>query len=95
MHLMAYCPLGSGVCSILEDASIAAIAAVHNSTPGAVVLAWHVQRGITPVPKSTTPHRIATNLTMPTFTLSAEEMAAIATLGGKEIRVCPDISTIL
>ena len=95
IHPMAYCPLGSGICSVLGTDVIKTIAAAHSTTPGAVVGAWHIQRGVTPVPKSTTPHRIVSNLTVPEFTLTVEEMASVGSLGAEPVRVCPDINTIL
>ena len=72
------------------------IGAGYGVGASAVVTAWHVQRGITPVPKSTKPHRIATNMTPPQFALKAAEMDAITALGSATpYRVCPDPGSIL
>jgi len=50
---------------------------------------------VTPVPKSTKPARVATNLAVPAFTLTPEQMAAIAALGAKDFSVCPRPEDIL
>lgn len=95
IHVMAYCPLGSGVAGVLQDPVLVAIASEVGQPVGAVVLQWHVQRGITPIPKSTKPHRIVSNITPPGFELSEGQMERIACLGSKHVRVCPDPADIL
>ncbi len=65
---------------VLRSPVVARIASAHDVTPGQVVLRWHVQSGVVPIPYSSNPERIASNLDVFSFELSAEEMAAIATL---------------
>jgi len=76
---------------------ITAIAAAKGDevTPSAVVLQWHLQRGITPVPRSTNRGRLLANLTPPSFALTPSEMSAITALGATPHRVCPDPALIL
>jgi diketogulonate reductase-like aldo/keto reductase len=64
--------------SLLAEPALAAIAAGHGVTPAQVVLRWHLQRGVIPIPKSATPARRRANLDVFDFALSAEEMAAVA-----------------
>jgi len=66
--------------STLEDPAIGDIAKAHNKTPAQVMLRWHLQRGRSVIPKSTKPQRIAENIDVFDFELSAEELAAIDAL---------------
>lgn len=81
--------------STLEDPVIGDIAKAHNKTPAQVMLRWHLQQGRSVIPKSTKPHRIAENIDVFDFELSAEELAAIDALdtgrrGGPE----PEMITV-
>jgi 2,5-diketo-D-gluconate reductase A len=65
---------------VLASPAVARIASKHEVTPGQVVLRWHVQSGVVPIPYSGNKDRIATNLDVFSFELSPDEMAALATL---------------
>ncbi len=65
---------------LLADPAINAIAKHHARTPAQIVLRWHVQRGFVPAPKSSDPKRLAENLDVFSFSLSAPEMAALDAL---------------
>ena len=71
------------------------IAKAHGKTPAQVMLRWGLQHGRSVIPKSTKPGRIAENIDVFDFELSADEMAAIDGLdtgrrGGPE----PDAITL-
>ena len=66
--------------STLQDPVIGDIAKVHDKTPAQVMLRWHLQQGRSVIPKSTKPQRIAENIDVFDFDLSAEELAAIDAL---------------
>ncbi len=72
-------PLGRG---ILDRPEIERIAAAHGRTPAQVVLRWHTQLGLIAIPKSGNPERIAENIAIFDFELSAAELAEIARLDG-------------
>jgi diketogulonate reductase-like aldo/keto reductase len=81
--------------STLDEPVIADIARVHAKTPAQVMLRWGLQHGRSVIPKSTKPSRIAENINVFDFELSADEMAAIDGLdtgrrGGPE----PDAITL-
>lgn len=78
--LQAWGPLGQGNPEILGDASLAGIAKAHGRSVPQVILRWHVQRGNALVVKSTHAERLRENIDVFGFELSAQEMAAIATL---------------
>src|SRR5262249_61388603 len=61
----------------LEEPAVRSAAQRHKKTPAQVVLRWAVQRGTAVVPKTSRPERLAENLAVFDFDLSAEEMAAI------------------
>lgn len=67
--------------SMLKDSALAEIAAAHRVTVPQVVLRWHLEHGITVIPKSVRPERIAANFDLFSFALSAAEVARIDALG--------------
>jgi 2,5-diketo-D-gluconate reductase A len=86
----AWSPLAQG--DLLEDDTIATVAAHHDRTPAQVILRWHLQVGNVVIPKSRTPERIRENFEVFDFELSEDDMAALERLdtGG---RIGPDPST--
>ncbi|RKR74930.1 aldo/keto reductase [Frondihabitans australicus] len=73
-------PLGQGKYDLFGMASIQVAAAAHGVTPAQVVLRWHLQTGLVVIPKSNHRERMAQNLDVFGFELSADEMAAIDAL---------------
>ncbi len=63
--------------STLDDPVIGDIARAHGKTPAQLMLRWGLQQGRSVIPKSTKPRRIAENIDVFDFELSADEMAAI------------------
>jgi diketogulonate reductase-like aldo/keto reductase len=61
----------------LQDPVIVAIAQAHRKSPAQVMLRWHLQQGRSVIPKSTRPARIAENIDVFDFELTAYELAAI------------------
>jgi 2,5-diketo-D-gluconate reductase A len=85
----AYSPLGQG--AVLDDPVITGIAKRLGRTPAQVVLRWHLQLGHVVIPKSVTPSRMAENIDVLDFGLSADDMAAIEGLDrGRRIGFHPD-----
>jgi diketogulonate reductase-like aldo/keto reductase len=66
--------------SVLEDPVVTELAAKHGKTPAQVVLRWHTEHGFCAIPKSIKPHRIAENIDIFDFQLTAEEVAAVDAL---------------
>jgi 2,5-diketo-D-gluconate reductase A len=64
----------------LDDAVLTGIAAAHGVTAAQVVLRWHLEHGITVIPKSAHPDRIAANIDLFGFTLAEAEVADIDAL---------------
>lgn len=61
----------------LRDRVFVEIAAKYQVTPAQVVLRWHIELGITVIPKSARPERIKSNLDLFGFSLTPEEMARV------------------
>ena len=87
----SWSPLGrGGVGSDLSDPKIAEIARKHGRTPAQVILRWHIENGLTVIPKSSSPARQAENLDIFGFSLDADDMHAIAALDRPDGRIGPD-----
>ena len=79
--MMAWGPLGGqGVDGIVKNEKLAAIGAKYGKSAAQVALRWLTQRGIVAIPKSSHKERMEQNLNVLDYTLTAEEMAAIAGL---------------
>ncbi|CAI0880779.1 2,5-diketo-D-gluconic acid reductase B [Serratia proteamaculans] len=74
----------------LKDETIKAIATSRNATPAQVILAWALQLGYAVIPSSTKRENLASNLLAQQLTLTAEEMAAIASLENNGRLVSPE-----
>lgn len=75
--------------SVLDDDVLGRLAREHDVTPAQVMLRWHVQQGRSAIPKSTNPERIAQNLAVSGFELSADELREIDALD-RGVRGGPD-----
>jgi 2,5-diketo-D-gluconate reductase A len=62
---------------------------VHDKTPAQVMLRWHLQQGRSAIPKSTNAQRIAQNIDLFDFDLSADHVAEIDALD-RGVRGGPD-----
>lgn len=72
----AWSPLARG--QLLDEPALGALAEAHGKSVAQVVLRWHVQSGHLVIPKASRQERIAANLDVFGFELSASDMAVIA-----------------
>lgn len=84
----SWSPLGQG--KLLQDPTIARLAAKHGKSPAQVIIRWHLDSGLMVIPKSANPARIAQNIDVFDFTLDADDLAAIAALDDPEGRIGPN-----
>lgn len=82
----AWSPLGKKQAQY-DAPPVSEAAARHGVSPAQVILRWHLQRGVMPLPKSATPERQRTNLDVDRFALSEQEVAAITALGRPDGRL--------
>ncbi|MFL2840591.1 MAG: aldo/keto reductase, partial [Pseudohongiellaceae bacterium] len=90
IHMTAYAPLGSGdrpanfrnegSPTVMDLATIKAIANSHQASSAQILLAWAIQRGTAVIPKTTNPDRMKENLASAILTLSPKEMLQIESL---------------
>lgn len=71
----AWSPLSRG--RFLDEPILGKIAAQHGKTPAQVILRWHLQNQIIPIPKSVTPTRLKENADIFDFQLSQKDMDEI------------------
>jgi 2,5-diketo-D-gluconate reductase A len=82
----AWSPLGNDN-PLLGHPVITEIATRYGRTGGQVVLRWHVQRGVVPIPRSRSAARRRENLDVFSFSLSDSEMESISALGRDDGRL--------
>lgn len=75
----AWSPLGRGS-AVLQEPLIQKLATKYGKNVGQIILRWHTQRGIVPVPKSSSLVHQRLNLDIFDFELSPDEMTAINAL---------------
>lgn len=84
VQMEAWAPFGEGRGDMFELPELKVVAEKHNKTVAQVILRWHLQRGIVVIPKSTHIERMKENFNVFDFSLSDEDMAAIAALDKKQ-----------
>jgi len=88
----SWAPLGRG--RLLEDPTIAGIAAKHGRTTAQVLTRWHIESGLIVIPKTSSEARLRENLAALDFRLDDEDMAIIAGLDDPNGRHGPDPRTL-
>ncbi len=79
--MMAWGPLGGqGVDGIVKSELLSNIGTKYGKSAAQVALRWLTQRGIVAIPKSSHKERMAQNFDIFDFSLTADEMAQIATM---------------
>lgn len=80
VQIEAWAPFGEGRGGLFENPVLTVIGKKYGKTSAQVMLRWNIQRGVVVLPKSTHIERIEQNFNVFDFTLSEEDMAAIAAL---------------
>lgn len=89
----SWSPLGKGTVDLTAE-PIAEAARKHGVTPAQVVLRWHIERGLLPLPKSASPQRQRENLDIFGFELSPAQVQAISSMrvaDGRRFDGDPDV----
>ena len=77
--IQAWSPIGRAS-NVINDETIATTAEKYNKSLPQVILKWHVQNGIVPIPKATSNQRQLENINIFDFSLDDEEMVKINNL---------------
>jgi diketogulonate reductase-like aldo/keto reductase len=85
IKIMSYSPIMHG--KLLDNKVILDIAKKHKKTPAQVVLRWHIQLGLIPIPKSKHTERISENFKIFDFKLSLDEIKKLSSLD-RAVRFC-------
>lgn len=80
----AWAPFGEGRCGMFEEPVLVEIGKQYGKTSAQVILRWELQRGIVVIPKSVHKERMEQNFDVFDFTLSDDDMKAIAALDKKQ-----------
>lgn len=94
IKLMAWSPIMRG--AVLSKELMVSLAEKYKKTVAEVILKWHIQRGVIPIPKSSNEGRIKENFDVFDFNISEEDMKKIESLQeGDDISVSgvPENST--
>ena len=78
IQVQAYAPLARG--AYLDNDILCVLGTKYAHTPAQIGLRWAIQKGISVIPKSTHPERIASNARIFDFTIDQEDMDLLDTL---------------
>ena len=96
IQLVAWSPIMRG--RVFSNELIIGLSEKYKKTIAQIILRWHVQRGVIPIPKSSNKERIKENLNIFDFEISNEDMEIINSLNeGDSVSVSgvPDNTTYL
>lgn len=91
IQVEAYSPIAQNNDRLRNSKKIKNIASNHGKSLQQVVLRWHIQNGVIPVPRSTNINRLASNINVFDFSLTEEEMKIIDAINiNSRLRYDPD-----
>lgn len=80
VQIESWGPFAEGKNGMFTNELLVGLGEKYQKSVAQIILRWLTQRGVVVIPKSVSPARIAENINVFDFELSAEDMAAIATL---------------
>ncbi|MBQ8460636.1 aldo/keto reductase [bacterium] len=80
IKMQAWYPLGHGNKELFENEILKSIGAKYNKTVSQIILRWHVEEGIIPIPKSTSMNHLKENFEIFDFSLDSDDMAKIRSI---------------
>ena len=80
-------------CDLLKEDAVGNLAKKYNKTPGQIVLNWHIQLGIVPIPGTSNPSRMKENLIAMEFKLDENDMNLLNSFENKQFRFCESFVT--
>ena len=90
IQLQSYSPITRGL--KFSDERLVLLCNKYNRTPAQIVLNWHLQHGISTIPKSSKKERLQENFDAVNFTLSKEDVKTMNSFN-EHFRICDDPAT--
>ncbi len=87
IDVVAYSPLGRG--KALDLPEVQDVAEKHDATPAQVCVAWSIERGAKPIPKSENPDRIRENYGALDVSLDSDDVEKITSVDERERLIDP------
>ena len=92
IQMVAWSPISRG--RVLTNELLIKLSEKYSKTITQVVLKWHIQNGVVPIPKSSNEGRIKENFEVFDFEIAKEDMELIASLNeDKSVTAGPDNTT--
>ena len=92
IQVQSYSPITRGL--KFSDERLVLLCNKYNKTPAQIVLNWHLQHGISTIPKSSKKERLVENFDATSFTLSNEDVKIMNGFN-ENFRICDDPQTYL
>lgn len=92
IQVQSYSPITRGL--KFSDDRLVLLCNKYNRTPAQIVLNWHLQHGISTIPKSSKKERLIENFEATSFTLSNEDVKIMYGFN-ENFRICDDPQTYL
>ena len=89
----SWSPIGQGK-GLLEDSAITGIADHHGRSPAQVVLAWHLAKGLSVIPKASGAEHLSDNFAAQDFSLDDADIAVIDAMDDPDGRIGPHPETM-
>ena len=92
IQVQSYSPITRGL--KFSDERLVLLCKKYGKTPAQIVLNWHLQHGISTIPKSSKKERLVENFEATSFTLSSEDVKIMNGFN-ENFRICDDPQTYL
>ena len=73
---------------LFNESAVLELAKKYNKTPGQIILNWHIQIGVVPIPGTTNPNRMKENLIAAEFNMEEEDVKKLSYFDNKQYRFC-------
>lgn len=91
IRMEAYTPLARNDERLRRNRTLLALAEKYNKTPLQIILRWHIENGIVPIPRSTNENRLRQNIDVFDFSLTPNEVESIDKINiNSRLRYDPD-----
>ncbi len=80
IRVTAWKPIGGSRGNLFTEEKIVELAKKYGKTPAQIMIRWHIDRGVIPIPRTTKEKRVVENIDVFDFELSNDDMLEIATM---------------